>query len=364
MAWRRNGRNLLLLTTTWFYFLVFAQFALLHQVERLCTPLELKWVLGSMTLCGVAGALLAGARCGGSGLRWWIGSAQALAFLAAILAGHAGSSAGLWLPAALTGLALGVLTVAALAWVAERSIRLEAGVLVGGATGLAYLLANLPWFFQATPMRQGNVAAAAVCLGSIALFEGRRCTRKLNVRAPAEPSGKWQLWLAILLFAGLVWVDSAAFAWMQSLRSLRDAVWGEGLHLWSIGIVHLFAALATGYLLSIGRSVGVICLIGFAALLTGYAMVIALDLGLPGVWVYMSGVSMYSTALVAYPLLTQPEGSVARSAGRLFACAGWAASAMGIGMVEDLGRMPAVAWLVVAVLVIALPGSLQQGRCV
>lgn len=361
MALRRNGQNLLLLATTWFYFLVFAQFALLHKVEGLCTPLELKWILGSMTLFGIAGALLAGARCGGARLRRWIGAAQALALLAAILADLAGSSAGLWLPAMLTGLALGVLTVAVLAWVAERSIRLEAGVLVGAATGLAYLLANLPWIFQATPERQSELAAVAMLIGSLTLLGRRERQRKIRLRLPTERSGKLQLGLAILLFGALVWVDSAAFAWMQSLRSLRAAAWGNGLSLGSIGSVHFVVALGTGYLLSMGRSVWAVCLTGFAALLTGYAMVV-LGLGLPGVWVYMSGVSMYSTALVAYPLLTEPDASVARTAGWLFAGSGWAASALGIGMVEDLGQMPIAAWLVVALLVAGLPWLLRKER--
>ena len=58
---------------------------------------------------------------------------------------------------------------------------------------------------------------------------------------------------------------------------------------------------------------------------------------------YPVGVSMYSVALVAYPSLLAPASSPvdrARKAGLIYAVAGWFGSAMGIGMGQNLGRVP------------------------
>jgi len=347
----RKGSGLLLLASTWFYFLVFAQFALLHKVEALCTPVELKWMLGGMTLFGIGGALVAGALCQTKALPLWIGGTQALAVVAALLAGLAQSSSGLWVPSVLTGLALGVLTVAVVAWLDVQRLGRETALLVGAGTGLAYFLANVPNIFRASPERQSLCAALACGLGALALTGGRI---EGDFSRPGGSSGAGRgrtLPFAVLVFGGLVWVDSAAFAWMQSVPSFREAGWANGPGLWSIGAVHGLAALGTGYLLFRGTSVWAACLTALAVLLIGFLMIVPAKLGLLGVWVYMTGVSIYSTALVAYPFLTDHPGPAASTASWLFALSGWGASAMGIGMVEDLGKMPKLAWVVGAVVV-------------
>jgi cytochrome c oxidase cbb3-type subunit 2 len=60
-------------------------------------------------------------------------------------------------------------------------------------------------------------------------------------------------------------------------------------------------------------------------------------------WLYPVGVSLYSTALVAWPAwfggAAEPRAA-ARRAAWLFAIAGWLASANGIGMAETLRRVP------------------------
>lgn len=351
MALLRNTRSLLLLVTTWFYFLVFAQFALLHKVETLCAPLELKWMLGGMTFFGVCGALLAGARCQSRALAMWIWGAQGIAVIAAVMAGLARTSSALWMPSILAGLSLGVLTVAVVAWMDFQRFGRQAAFFVGLGTGLAYFLANVPWVFQASAELQSFIAALGCAMGSLALIGAR--VEELSSRATGLFKGKSNrsLVLAVAVFGALVWVDSGAFAWMQSIPSFREAGWANAPSLWSIGGVHALAALGTGYILSRGASVWNACLAALAALLVGYLMIVVAKLGLPGVWVYMTGVSIYSTALVAYPFLAEHSRSAASTAAWIFALAGWSASALGIGMVEDLGSMPKAAWLVVAVLV-------------
>jgi hypothetical protein len=76
----------------------------------------------------------------------------------------------------------------------------------------------------------------------------------------------------------------------------------------------------------------------------------------------MTGVSIYSTALVAYPFLVDCPGTAASAAAWLFAISGWIASALGIGMVEDLGSMPMTAWVVVALMVAVAVGLKGKER--
>lgn len=354
-------RSFLLLTAIWFYFLVFAQFALLHRVEALCSPEELKWMLGGMTLAGITGSLLAGARCHFQNLRLWLVGSLALAAFAAGLAGKAGTINSLWLPSILTGLSLGMLTVSAVAWVAVHHHRREAVLLSGAGTGLAYFLANVPTIFQASPVQQSLLAALACGLVMLVVPGGSSGVRPPAIVYFRAVPLDWQsLALAVLVFGILVWVDSGAFAWMQTVRSFRDAAWGQSSALWSIGLVHALTAVGTAYALSRPATLWHACLTALALLMVGYAMISVMGLGLPGVWVYMIGVSIYSTALLAYPFLYGSPGGAARFAGWLFALSGWLASALGIGMVEDLGRMPAICWVVAALLVAAAMGPVRK----
>ena len=64
---------------------------------------------------------------------------------------------------------------------------------------------------------------------------------------------------------------------------------------------------------------------------------------LPASVVYPIGVSLYSVALVAYPSLLSRLPRLrerGRQAGWIYAIAGWAASALGIGMGQNLGHVP------------------------
>ena len=79
---------------------------------------------------------------------------------------------------------------------------------------------------------------------------------------------------------------------------------------------------------------------------------------------YPVGVSLYSVALVAYPSLLAPATSAqerGRQAGWIYAIAGWIGSAMGIGMGQNLGHVPA-AFVLVSGLIILLRISFRSFR--
>jgi mono/diheme cytochrome c family protein len=99
--------------------------------------------------------------------------------------------------------------------------------------------------------------------------------------------------------------------------------------------MHLVAAIGAGWLLDRGRASRVL------AVAAGFLVVACLLLraGAPSAWVpvfYTAGVSLYSTALVYYPAC----GARPNLAAICFAVAGWFGSALGIGMAQDLSRVP------------------------
>jgi cytochrome c oxidase cbb3-type subunit 2 len=149
--------------------------------------------------------------------------------------------------------------------------------------------------------------------------------------------------LALGWFTALVWLDSAAFFIIQSSPVLKAGAWQGNLHLWRTGLLHLAAAIVSAVLLA-RRGLAVTLALALAAL--GAACILLLDpVRIPmAAFLYPIGVSLYSVALVAYPSFLMPSGSRAvraRSAGYLYAVAGWVGSAMGIGMSRNLHHVPA-----------------------
>jgi cytochrome c oxidase cbb3-type subunit 2 len=132
-------------------------------------------------------------------------------------------------------------------------------------------------------------------------------------------------------------MDSAAFYIIQHTPGLRAVTWGTPALLWTNAAVHLGAAILAGAVLDRGgrRTVvgGAVVLLGLGSL----ALEGAVRLPLPAGWWYTAGVSLYSVALVEYPARTGGAGRAAL----VFAIAGWIGSALGIGMAQDLHRVPA-----------------------
>jgi cytochrome c oxidase cbb3-type subunit 2 len=211
---------------------------------------------------------------------------------------------------------------------------------VGAGTGFGYLACNFPPLFTATPDTQA-LSAGILCLVGIGISLAP-CSAPIEI-TEIRPLSAASFLPALASLTALVWLDSAAFFIIQNTPSLKTGTWQGALHLWANGLLHVAAALAGVWFL---RRRGLAPVLAAAFLALGSACLLLLDPGralLASVF-YPVGVSLYSVVLVAYPSLIAPARSAAergRMAGWLYALAGWSGSALGIGMGQHLGYVPA-----------------------
>jgi mono/diheme cytochrome c family protein len=334
------------------YFLLFAQFAFLERIKAgVGEGATLKAVLGLMALGGIGSGFVA-ARAG-SPRR---GLACAL-ILCAVVAGVAALSLPGWMFPVIsfvTGASMGTATVCLAGRLAGIPDRKRGCVWLGWGTGLAYGFCNIPSVFTASPGVQCVISAV---IAVVALAGGRM------MRGEAPSAEFKPPWRAMLVFGALVWMDAAAFYVIQHAPELKQGTWREEF-LWRNAAVHLAVAGAAGYWLARGglRAVWVTAwaLLALAAWWVNFP-----EHREWAGWLYPVGVSLYSTALVAWaPLLAEhgpgknPRAAMFRAAW-LFGVAGWLASGAGIGMVESLQRVPGIFLLVSGVAVLA--GALIRG---
>lgn len=330
------------------HFLIFAQFAWVELMRGAGgTALSEKTSLGMMAAAGiVAGFLVARQTTGPVVLQISLLAAA----LAAALAPWAAAMPLAVFVSLLTGAAIGTMTVT----VATLLPRWCGIGWVGLGTGLGYALCNLPPVFLATPAQQAGLGAVFAFVG--ALLVPRAATSAARQSAIAPGHG---ILAVVAAFTALVWLDSAAFFIIQHERDLKSATWGEPM-LWRNAAVHLAIAIAAGLLLR--RRFSAVLVAAWAILaVAALAVNQPATRGLAGWW-YPAGVSLYSTALVAWPgfFSSNPDPKViARRAAWLYAVAGWFGSANGIGMVQSLHHVPE-AFIVGAGLVIA--AALYFGR--
>ncbi len=352
------GRGGALIAVTYVYFLIFAQFAFLNRLAQLgIGGVTLKFVMAAMALGGIALSLLAPRSPRWPSPQLRLRAGLLLCACAALLSLLPLSIATAAVVALLIGAGLGLLTVTLVthlaAWCSPRYPLLTVGL----GTGIGYFFCNIPSFFAASPQVHA-VAAALLCAVGIALAPPD------SVRVePAGPllSLRAQLPFAFVVasFAALVWLDSAAFFIIQHTPALKAGTWQGTAHLWTNAVLHLGAALASALLL---RRSGLLAVLAAAFCALAAACWLLLDpaRALPASLLYPIGVSLYSVALVAYPSLLSSAASTAhraRQAGWLYAIAGWVASALGIGMGQNLGHVPP-AFLVAAGLVLLPPALL------
>ena len=309
-------------------FLIFAQFSFVELIraQGIAADME-KALLGAMAVAGIAAGFVTA----------WRGVSVKLAKLAlmvvALMAGvsplFTGPMAFLAV-AMVTGAALGVTTV-------SLSALLPAwcGVAwVGLGTGIGYAACNLPVVFQQQAATQAWIGAGFAVAGACAMpgWAEWKHAEKTRVFSP---------WAAVALFTALVWMDSAAFFIIQHSGEMKSATWGAAL-LWRNAVLHLAFALAAGYWLARG---GARSLPGTAWVVLAVAALAVNHVASRGIagWFYPAAVSLYSTALVAWPgWFSGSAGPKAAGwrAAWLFAIAGWFGSANGIGMAETLQRVP------------------------
>lgn len=340
---KRFAAAVVMIAATYGYFLIFAQFGFLELLRTAVGAEGLRTAMGAMAVGGVSGSLLAAWRFRAATYAWSLRGGAVVCGAAAMM------GASVW-SAAVIGLALGWLTVTLAAGLRGVLGAGRLGVAVGAGTGIAYAACNVPWVFQAEPRTQAWAGMAFMAVGAVA-------TRWLRAEATEAStsqdfSGRRAAgWVAV--FLALVWMDSAAFYIIQHTAELRAGTWGGDGRLWMNAAVHLGVAVGAGVWLDrgwLGRVVmGAWAGLAVACLLLdvhvrAYAGAEAL---------YTAGVSLYSVALVYYPV----RGGRAWLAGILFAVAGWAGSALGIGMAQDLKAVPwwfvvVAGGVVVAVLVL------------
>lgn len=349
---KARWRGISWIALTYFYFLIYAQFGFLHRISGSIGQASWEAILGTMAVCGVVGALAAG--------RWfhpdrgpaWLMAGFAGSGVGSLLAATGDSRISFLLAAALSGFWLAVLTVVLVgvlrAWFPLKG----AGLMCGLGTGLAYFLSNIPAVFTASPTVQCIVATAA-CLAALAMVRGMGAPHTVR---EVDGMGRRPAWKALAgtltLFLVLIFADSAAFTQIQESAALKQASWfGDG-RLWSIGLIHFLAAVAGGFLMDHGRD-RLLYLLAFSGLYAGWSLLTRANGSLPATLVYASGVSLYSCALVAFSLVFKSRYRTVSRAGLVFAVAGWLGSALGIGMVNDLGRVPGVFWLLALVVLVA-----------
>ncbi len=324
------------------FFLIFAQFAFVEILrgDGVGMPGE-KVALGAMALSGiVAGFLVALRGVSVPVLR----AALVVGAVAAGLATMAGGFFGGLFVAVLTGAGIGGATVSAAALLPRWC-----GVgWVGLGTGLGYALCNVPWVFSMAPQGQAWVGAVFAGVGALLapkVEEPGRFHHGLP-RAGAAT-------VAVLAFLALVWLDSAAFFIIQHERELKAGTWGDGM-LWRNAGLHLTAALVAGWWFACGGWKGPVS--AALVVLATAALAVNAEAGRPVAgWLYPVGVSLYSTALVAWPgygMEAWRMKSAATRAAWVFAVAGWFGSANGIGMAQTLHRVPPMFVVLAAIVVL------------
>ena len=335
------ARAVLFIASTYVYFLIFAQFGFLKRLGELhLAQGSLTPVMAAMALGGIAASLF-----GQRLLHSWTPRTRLRAGFLACAATTVASllalnpwSAGFL--AAAIGLSLGLLTVTLVTHLRGWAISAHPFFTVGLGTGFGYFLCNLPWLFAGTTVRTALLSGAACALAAFFVndpvpFQAQQKNFQKPLATPPFPS-------VLLGFFALIWLDSAAFYIIQNSPALKASTWQGTLHLWSNGVIHLLAALASAWLLQ-RRGLFPVMLAAFAFI--GGACLLLHDPSqtpLASVF-YPAGVSLYSVGLVACPsllLASRSSEDRERQAGLIYAIAGWGGSAMGIGMGQHLHRVP------------------------
>lgn len=334
---------------TFFYFLIFAQFALLHRIEDIDTSND--WLRPIMLLMGLGGLV-------GSGLVWKLYSEAMLRTL--LSAGFVGCALFAFLSVSFQGIAvflliglavgvsLGILTVSIVLLLERMFASGTVGMAAGLGTGVAYFGSNVPYLFQQDAITQCLAAGGVALLGFLVVLgidfakfplfgeSHSKSASSFTQRERGYP-------IVIALFFVLVWLDSAAFYVIQEVESLKSITWEGDGQLWANATLHFVAAIASGialvrgWLLGVLGIAGALLVLGTMCLKVEYNFAFSLASGF-----YVVGVSLYSTALVGVAALFKPTKgwSTVKRGALLFGIAGWIGSGLGIGMARDLGKVP------------------------
>lgn len=342
-----------------FYFLIFAQFGFLHHLTMLETKTNLiELILGFMGVGGIIGSITTARRFEIQHANNWLVAGFVGCGLSAIVAIIAISIWLQFLVALLVGLFLGSLTVAivplARALVSQNRIGLYISLGVGGA----YFLSNVPQLFKRTGEDHCLLGAIACCIGVVATLSFARIHKDaLSAQTVTQKTHDCLFRTSGVLtitgmFLALIWLDSAAFYLIQESSQLKAISWTTDAQLWLNACFHFLFALVGGWCLDRGWLFALL-VASFALLVTGTWLLkdSSGTLSLVYTELYVAGVSLYSSGLVAYGALA-PENkefwSIRARAGVVFSVGGWLGSGLGIGMARDLNKVPISFMVIVA----------------
>ncbi len=358
---RSGWQGIVLITGTYTYFLIFAQFGFLKRLDALgLSDAHLKAVMAAMAIGGILASLAAAwVRVEGNSVSRLQAGLLGCALAAALTVLPMGLAGALAL-AALIGISLGVLTVTLVThlplWMGSGKPLLKIAL----GTGAAYFISNIPSLFTAAP--NAIAITVAVLLAMCIPVAGLQSSVVEAAVTPQSESQTNPFFLVLLWFTALVWFDSAAFYIMQHAPALHSGAWVGAANLWRTGGIHLSAALLAAWLLA-RRGLAVTLTSAFALLAGACLLLLDPAHAGPAAWIYPAGVSFYSVALVAYPayLLAAEVKQRARQAGVIYAVAGWIGSAMGIGMAQHLHRVPP-AFIATVAVIFFIPAAWFAGR--
>jgi cbb3-type cytochrome c oxidase subunit II len=325
-------RAVLVIAGVYGYFLIFAQFAFVELMRSAgVSGSKEKVVLGTMALSGIAAGFLAAKR--GASVRSLRIALVAAAMVAALSPFARSVPEGFWIPALLTGGALGMITVNLAAM-----LRRWCGLMsVGIGVGFGYAICNLPAVFMSGEVYQSYFAAGFAIIACLAVPHDGEAADEWS--SPIH--GALPLIAALLGLTALVWLDSAAFFIIQHTHDLKESTWGEAL-LWRNAAVHLGGALLAGWWMKKSSGCGLM-LSAWALLALAALLVNSPDGRRVAGWLYPLGVSLYSAMLVAVPGWfsgAKDAHAAAWRAAWIFSVAGWFGSANGIAMAGELQRVP------------------------
>lgn len=346
-------------------FLIFAQFGYLERLRHLgLGAREIRVVLGIMGATGLVSSLLTPLlirrRSPLFALRLGL-FVSLLVTAAATIPGDPGFAC-MALVSGGIGLSIALTAVSLQSVLRQRFDERGAGLRAGLGTGLAYLICNVPWLFDAAPVHKAGFACAAQLVALVS-------TLWLREDAPApiptdecadellRPRGFTR---TVAMFLAIIWLDSAAFYIIQTTPHLRAQLWGTSALQWQNGAWHLLAAVLGGWWLD-RHGLPRVLAASYVVLVAAVVLMQHIG-GVP--WLvailYVSAVSVYSTGLAAYGTLGSPgRGSIPVHwrVGILFAVAGWLGSALGVGMAQDLREVPEWFLLLAGLAIAAAAGS-------
>ncbi len=335
-------------TATYVFFLLFAQFGFVSMLEaRLASADAIRIAMAVMGIAGLAASLATGAALARIAPHRLLPAGLSACALTALLALAAHTLPALLAIAALTGISTAVVTVTLAASLRDLLRAHHFGLKVGVATGLAYFICNIPGLFAASPELRAVVPSALCIAAALAFITVRQPEPETTdaARSALSPDSFHGLGFAAIVvsFLALVWLDSAAFRIIQETGKLKAHTWGSDGQKLTLGLIHFATAALAGWLIDRGFFYSQL-LGAFTLFVAAFGILdrAAAPVGASGA-IYAAGISAYSVALVAYPSYrAHGRGLVPRRwrAALLYGVAGWIGSALGVGMAQDLHRIP------------------------